>query len=200
VLFAINGKIAGVISLADIAKASAPAALRELREQGTRIVMLSGDRQDAAQFIAKQLQIDEVKAEVLPSQKAEIIREMRKDGRSVAMAGDGVNDAPALAAANVGIAMGTGSDVSIESAGIVLLKGDLRALVRAQKLSKATIRNIRQNLAFAFLYNIIGIPIAAGALYPHFGLLLSPMIASAAMSFSSVSVIANALRLRKATL
>jgi Cu+-exporting ATPase len=200
VLFAINGKIAGVISLADIAKASAPAALRELREQGTRIVMLSGDRQDAAQFIAKQLQIDEVKAEVLPSQKAEIIREMRKDGRSVAMAGDGVNDAPALAAANVGIAMGTGSDVSIESAGIVLLKGDLRALVRAQKLSKATIRNIRQNLAFAFLYNIIGIPIAAGVLYPHFGLLLSPMIASAAMSFSSVSVIANALRLRKATL
>lgn len=189
-------KLLGHIALRDKAKESAPAALKELRTQNLRIVMLSGDRLETAQIIARQLQIDEVKAEVLPQQKVAVIKELRAQGRIVAMAGDGINDAPALAAANVGIAMSTGTDVAIESAGIVLLKGDLRALVRARKLSRATVSNIRQNLAFAFLYNVIGIPIAAGILYPHFGLLLSPMIASAAMSFSSVSVIANALRLR----
>jgi Cu+-exporting ATPase len=165
-----------------------------------RVVMLTGDRTETAKSVAAQLQIEEIKAEVRPEEKGEIVKKLRGEGRIVAMAGDGINDAPALAAADVGIAMGTGADVAIESAGITLLKGDLRGIVRARKLSSATIRNIKQNLAFAFLYNVIGIPIAAGVFYPIFGWLLSPMLASAAMSFSSVSVIANALRLRKTSL
>jgi Cu+-exporting ATPase len=160
------------------------------------MVMLTGDRKYAAEKIAKVLQIDEVRAEVQPEQKAQVIAQLKKEGHIVAMAGDGVNDAPALAAADVGIAMGTGTDVAIESAGITLLKGDLLGILRARKLSRATVSNIKQNLMFAFLYNALGIPVAAGVLYPVFGWLLSPMIASAAMSFSSVSVIANALRLR----
>jgi Cu+-exporting ATPase len=196
VLVAVNNITAGIIVLADPVKETTPQAITELRAQGIRIVMLTGDRKFTAEAIAKDLQLEEVRAEVLPKQKAEIIADLKKAGRVVAMAGDGVNDAPALAAADVGIAMGTGTDVAIESAGITLLKGDLRGILRARKLSRATIRNIKQNLLFAFLYNALGIPIAAGALYPVFGWLLSPMIASAAMSFSSVSVIANALRLR----
>jgi P-type Cu+ transporter len=164
------------------------------------LVMLTGDNQATAEELAKSLGIEDFKAEVLPAQKAEIVKKLQNEGHIVAMAGDGINDAPALAAADVGIAMGTGTDVAIESAGITLLKGDLRGIVRARRLSRATIRNIRQNLAFAFLYNSLGIPIAAGVFYPFFGWLLSPMLASAAMSFSSVSVIANALRLRKAPL
>jgi Cu+-exporting ATPase len=196
VLVAVNNITAGIIVLADPVKETTPQAITELRAQGIRIVMLTGDRKFTAEAIAKALQLEEVHAEVLPKQKAEIIADLKKAGRVVAMAGDGVNDAPALAAADVGIAMGTGTDVAIESAGITLLKGDLRGILRARKLSRATIRNIKQNLLFAFLYNALGIPIAAGALYPVFGWLLSPMIASAAMSFSSVSVIANALRLR----
>jgi P-type Cu+ transporter len=165
-----------------------------------RMVILTGDLKPAAESIAKQIGIDEVRAEVLPQQKAEVIQQLRREGRIVAMAGDGVNDAPALAAADVGIAMGTGTDVAIESAGITLVKGDLRGIVRARKLSRAAVRNIKQNLAFALLYNALGIPIAAGVFYPIFGWLLSPMLASAAMSFSSVSVIANALRLGKVSL
>jgi Cu+-exporting ATPase len=165
-----------------------------------RFVLLTGDRRAVAAKVASELGIEEVEAEVQPQQKSEIVKRLRAQGRIVAMAGDGINDAPALAAAEVGIAMGTGTDVAIESAGIVLLKGDLRGIVRARRLSRATIRNIRQNLAFAFLYNTLGIPIAAGLLYPFFGWLLSPMLASAAMSFSSVSVIANALRLRNSPL
>jgi Cu+-exporting ATPase len=200
VLVAVNGRLAGAIALADFIKESAPEALRALQEQGVRIVMLTGDLQTTAKTIAKQLGIAEVQAEVRPQQKGEVVKRLREQGRIVAMAGDGMNDAPALAAADVGIAMGTGADVAIESAGITLLKGDLRGIVRARRLSVATIRNIKQNLAFAFLYNVIGIPIAAGVFYPFFGWLLSPMLASAAMSFSSVSVIANALRLRKTQL
>jgi len=196
VLVAVNNITAGIIVLADPVKETTPQAITELRAQGIRIVMLTGDRKFTAEAIAKDLQLGEVHAEVLPKQKAEIIADLKKAGRVVAMAGDGVNDAPALVAADVGIAMGTGTDVAIESAGITVLKGDLRGILRARKLSRATIRNIKQNLLFAFLYNALGIPIAAGALYPVFGWLLSPMIASAAMSFSSVSVIANALRLR----
>jgi len=162
-----------------------------------RIVVLTGDRKESAKMVADKLGITEVQGEVLPQEKAEIVRRLKKEGRVVAMAGDGINDGPALAAADVGIAMGTGTDVAIENAGITLLKGDLRGIVRARKLSRATIRNIKQNLAWAFLYNVIGIPVAAGVFYPLLGWLLSPMLASAAMSFSSVSVIANALRLRK---
>jgi P-type Cu+ transporter len=200
VFVAVNHKVAGVIVLLDMVKESTPEAIRTLQREGMRIVMLTGDRESAAESIAKQIGIDEVRAEVLPQQKAEVIEQLRKEGRIVAMAGDGVNDAPALAAAHVGIAMGTGTDVAIESAGITLVKGDLRGIVRARKLSRAATRNIKQNLAFAFLYNALGIPIAAGVFYPIFGWLLSPMLASAAMSFSSVSVIANALRLRKVPL
>jgi Cu+-exporting ATPase len=196
VLVAVNNVTAGVIVLADPVKETTPQAVTDLRAEGVRIVMVTGDRKLSAETIAKELQLDEVHTEVSPAQKAEIIAELKKAGHVVAMAGDGVNDAPALAAADVGIAMGTGTDVAIESAGITLLKGDLRGILRARKLSRATIRNIQQNLLFAFLYNALGIPIAAGVLYPFFGWLLSPMIASAAMSFSSVSVIANALRLR----
>jgi Cu+-exporting ATPase len=194
---AIDGRLQGGFTLSDQIKSSTAEALRALRADGLRVVILTGDRREAAQRIADQLGIAEVEAEVRPQQKAEIVRRLRDQGRVVAMAGDGINDAPALAAADVGIAMGTGTDVAIESAGIVLIKGDLRGIVRARRLSRATVRNIRQNLAFALLYNTIGIPIAAGAFYHWFGWLLSPMLASAAMSFSSVSVIANALRLRR---
>jgi Cu+-exporting ATPase len=200
VLIAVNEKFAGAITLADLMKESTPEAIHALQEEGLRIVILTGDRKESARAIADKLGIGEVEGEVLPQQKAEIVKRLKSEGRVVAMAGDGINDAPALAAADVGIAMGTGTDVAIQNAGITLVKGDLRGIVRARKLSRATIGNIKQNLAFAFLYNVIGIPIAAGVLYPTFGLLLSPMLASAAMSFSSVSVIANALRLRKVAL
>jgi P-type Cu+ transporter len=200
VYLAVDGKVAGTFSLSDRIKGSTPEAIRALREDGIRIVMLTGDRRAAAAKVASELGIEDVEAEVQPQQKAEVIKRLRDQGRIVAMAGDGVNDAPALASANVGIAMGTGTDVAIESSGITLVKVDLRGIVRARKLSRAAIGNIKQNLAFAFLYNALGIPIAAGVFYPIFGWLLSPMLASAAMSFSSVSVIANALRLRKAPL
>jgi Cu+-exporting ATPase len=196
IFLAVNEILVGAIRLADTLKDSAPGAVSRLRSEGLRLVMLTGDRKESAEVIARQLQIDDVRGQVRPEQKAEIISQLKKEGCVVAMAGDGVNDAPALAAADVGIAMGTGTDVAMESAGITLLKGDLGGILRARKLSRATIRNIKQNLFFAFLYNALGIPIAAGVLYPLFGWLLSPMIASAAMSFSSVSVIANALRLR----
>jgi P-type Cu+ transporter len=197
---AADGRLVGVLSLSDEIKASTPEAIRALREGGLRVVMLTGDRREAAKNVAAQLGIEEFEAEVLPEQKTDVIEKLKAEGRIVAMAGDGINDAPALAAAHVGIAMGTGTDVAIESAGITLVKGDLRGIVRARKLSRATLRNIKQNLGFAFLYNALGIPIAAGVFYPVFGWLLSPMIASAAMSFSSVSVITNALRLRRSPL
>jgi Cu+-exporting ATPase len=196
----VNGRVEGVFLLTDRIKASTPEALRQLRAEGLRIVMLTGDRRENAARIAAQLGINEVEAGVQPQEKGEIVKRLRNQGHIVAMAGDGINDAPALAAAHVGIAMGTGTDVAMDSAGITLVKGDLRGIVRARRLSRATIGNIQQNLAFAFLYNAISVPIAAGVLYPLVGLLLSPMLASAAMSFSSVSVIANALRLRKAPL
>ncbi|MEH2479535.1 Cu+-exporting ATPase [Nitrobacteraceae bacterium AZCC 2146] len=197
---AIDGRAAGVIAIADPIKPSALAALKALRSDGLRIVMLTGDNRTTALAVAKALGVDEVEAEVLPERKSEVVERLRKEGRRVAMAGDGVNDAPALAAADVGIAMGTGTDVAIESAGITLLTGDLMGLVRARQLSKATMRNIRQNLAFAFVYNAAGVPIAAGVLYPLFGILLSPMLGAAAMALSSVSVIGNALRLAKTKL
>jgi len=196
----VDGKYAGNIAVADPLKASTPNALRELKAQGIRLVMLTGDSQATAQQIARSLAIEDFKAEVLPAQKAEIVKSLQNEGRIVAMAGDGINDAPVLAQADVGIAMGTGTDIAIESGGITLLKGDLEGILRARRLSQATMRNIRKNLFFAFLYNSIGVPIAAGVLYPVFGLLLSPILAAAAMSFSSVSVIANSLRLRKVKL
>jgi Cu+-exporting ATPase len=197
---AVDGHIAGVIGVADPIKASTPEAIRQLHEEGIRIVMLTGDTRTTAQAVAKKLSIDEVVAEVLPDQKAEVIKRLQADGRIVAMAGDGINDALALAQANVGIAMGTGTDVAMESAGVTLVKGDLRGILRARRLSRATMRNIKQNLFWAFVYNTLGVPIAAGILYPFFGLLLSPMLAAAAMSFSSVSVVGNALRLRRVRL
>ena len=200
VFVAVNGKMAGALAFTDQIKESTPDAIRALKAEGLRIQLLTGDNRDSASIIAKELGLTDMQAEMLPAQKGEIVKRLRGQGRIVAMAGDGINDAPALAAAHVGIAMGTGTDVAIENAGITLLKGDLRGIVRARKLSRSTIRNIKQNLAFAFLYNAIGIPIAAGVFYPIFGWLLSPMLASAAMSFSSVSVIANALRLRKVSL
>jgi len=193
----IDGEIAGLLAVADPVKESTVEAIEKLRGEGLRIVMVTGDSRTTAQAVAGRLGIAEVEAEVLPEAKAGIVERLQKEGRTVAMAGDGVNDAPALARADVGIAMGTGTDVAIESAGITLLRGDLRGIVRARRLSRATMRNIRQNLFFAFLYNVLGVPIAAGVLYPFTGLLLSPMIASAAMSLSSVSVIGNALRLRR---
>ena len=196
-LMSVDGHLSGLLGVADPIKESAREAIAQLRADCIRIVMLTGDNQITAQAVARQLGLDEVFAEVLPDRKAEIIKELQDQKKIVAMAGDGVNDAPALAQAQVGIAMGTGTDVAIESAGMTLVKGDLRGIVRARKLSKAVMSNIRQNLFFAFVYNVLGVPIAAGALYPIFGILLSPMIASAAMTFSSVSVIANALRLRK---
>jgi len=186
--------------VADPIKASTPEAIQLLHAAGVRVVMLTGDSRSTAQAVAKKLGIDEVEAEVMPDQKREVIKRLKSEGHVVAMAGDGVNDAPALAEANVGLAMGTGTDVAMESAGVTLVSGDLRGVARARLLSQATMRNIRQNLFFAFVYNAIGVPVAAGILYPFFGLVLSPMIASAAMTFSSVSVIANALRLRKAAL
>jgi Cu+-exporting ATPase len=194
---AVDGKLAGSITVADPIKDSARQAIADLHRAGIRILMVTGDRRVTAEAVARELGIDDVRAEVLPQQKSEIVKQLQAEGHIVAMAGDGVNDAPALAQAQVGIAMGTGTDVAIHSAGITLLKGDLRGVVRARLLSRATMRNIRQNLFFAFFYNVLGVPIAAGVLYPFFGLLLSPMIASAAMTFSSVSVISNALRLRK---
>jgi P-type Cu+ transporter len=200
VLCAANGKLAGSITLSDRVKDSASGAIRALQSDGIRIVVVTGDRRESALKVARELGISNVEAEVLPQQKAEIIVRFREAGRIVAMAGDGINDAPALAAADLGIAMGTGTDVAMASAGIILVKGDLRGIVRAHKLSRATLANIRQNLAFAFLYNALGIPVAAGVFFHLFGWLLSPMLASAAMSLSSVSVIANALRLRKASL
>ena len=193
---AIDGKAAGLISVADPIKQSTPEAIRDLHAEGVKIVMLTGDNQTTANAVAGNLGIDRVEAEVSPDHKAEIVKQLQSEGRIVAMAGDGINDAPALAQAQVGIAMGTGTDVAMESAGITLVKGDLRGIVRARRLSRATMRNIRQNLFFAFVYNSLGVPIAAGLLYPIFGLLLSPMIAAGAMSLSSVSVIGNALRLR----
>ena len=200
VYVAVDGREAGIISIADPIKPSTPEAIAQLRGEGLRLVMLTGDSRASAEAVARSLGIDEVIAEVLPERKAEAVEKLKSQGKCVAMAGDGVNDAPALAAADVGIAMGAGTDVAIESAGITLVKGDLRGIVRARRLSRKTMRNIRQNLFFAFAYNSIGIPIAAGVLYPLFGLLLSPIIASAAMTFSSVSVIANALRLRRAAI
>ncbi len=195
---AIDGKLAGLLAVADPVKESTPDAIRELHAAGLRIVMLTGDSRTTANAVAQKLGIDEVIAEVLPGQKADAVKRLQQQGRIVAMAGDGINDAPALAAAEVGIAMGTGTDVAMESADVTLVKGDLRGILRARRLSNATMANIRQNLFFAFIYNALGVPIAAGVLYPFFGILLSPMIAAAAMSFSSVSVIANALRLRNA--
>jgi Cu+-exporting ATPase len=193
---AVDGKLAGLFAIADPVKASTPAALKALAEEGVRVIMLTGDNATTAQAVARQLGISDVEAEVLPDQKSVVVAKLQKAGRIVAMAGDGVNDAPALAAADVGIAMGTGTDVAMESAGVTLLKGDLGGIVRARKLSQATMHNIRQNLFFAFIYNAAGIPVAAGILYPSLGILLSPIIAAAAMALSSVSVVGNALRLR----
>jgi Cu+-exporting ATPase len=195
-----GGRLMGLLGVADPIKASTPEAIRGLHAEQIRVVMLTGDNRTTAEAVAKHLPIDEVMADVLPDQKALAVRKLQAEGRTVAMAGDGVNDAPALAQAQVGIAMGTGTDVAIESAGVTLVKGDLRGILRARRLSRATMRNIRQNLFFAFVYNALGVPIAAGVLYPSLGLLLSPMIAAAAMSLSSVSVIGNALRLRRVRL
>jgi len=200
VLVAVDGKAAGAIAIADPVKETTPAAIEALHAEGVRIIMLTGDNRVTAEAVARRLGIDEVEAEVLPDRKSAVVERLRREGRIVAMAGDGVNDAPALAAADIGIAMGTGTDVAIESAGVALLKGDLRGIVKARRLSRATMRNIRQNLFFAFIYNASGVPIAAGILYPAFGILLSPVIAAAAMALSSVSVIGNALRLRRTEL
>src|SRR5262249_53228873 len=193
-------KAAGIIAIADPVKTTTPDALRALTADGIRVVMLTGDNRTTAQAVARRLGIADVEAEVLPDQKSAVIEKLRRAGRVVAMAGDGVNDAPALAAADIGIAMGTGSDVAIEAAGVTLLRGDLTGIVKARALSAAVMRNIRQNLFFAFVYNALGVPVAAGVLYPVFGLLLSPMIAAAAMALSSVSVVGNALRLRSTAL
>jgi Cu+-exporting ATPase len=192
--------VVGLLGVADPLKASAAPAVADLHAQGVRVIMVTGDSERTARAVARRLGLDDVIAEVLPEQKADVVRRLQAQGRVVAMAGDGVNDAPALAAADVGIAMGTGTDVAMESAGITLVRGDLGGIGRARRLSRATLRNIRQNLGWAFAYNALGVPVAAGVLYPFTGLLLSPMLASAAMSLSSVSVIANALRLRRLTL
>jgi Cu+-exporting ATPase len=197
---AIDGKGSGVIGIADPVKPTTPDALKQLTAAGVHIVMLTGDNKTTAEAVARRLGIADIAAEVLPQEKSSVVERLRREGRVVAMAGDGVNDAPALAAADVGIAMGTGTDVAMESAGVTLLKGDLTGIVRARRLSAATMRNIRQNLFFAFIYNAAGVPIAAGVLYPHFGVLLSPIIAAAAMALSSVSVVGNALRLRRVRL
>jgi P-type Cu+ transporter len=197
---AIDDRAAGLVAVSDPIKQSTHEAIKILHRENVRIVMLTGDSRTTAEAVARRLAIDQVEAEVLPEQKAEVIKRLQAEGRIVGMAGDGVNDAPALAQAHVGIAMGTGTDVAIESAHITLVKGDLRGIAKARRLSRATMRNIRQNLFFAFFYNVLGVPIAAGVLYPFFGILLSPIIASAAMTFSSVSVIANALRLRRIAL
>ncbi len=196
----LDDQAAGLIGVADPIKESTPEAIRLLQADGVKIVMLTGDNRTTAEAVGRRLGLDDIEAEVLPEQKAEVVKRLQAKGRIVAMAGDGINDAPALALAQVGIAMGTGTDVAMESAGVTLVKGDLRGIARARRLSRATMRNIRQNLFWAFIYNSLGVPIAAGVLYPIFGLLLSPMLAAAAMSFSSVSVIGNALRLRKLAL
>jgi len=200
IFIAIDGKPSGVLAIADPIKGTTADAIRYLRDAGIRVVMLTGDNRTTAEAVARKLGIADIEAEVLPEDKGKIVERLRKEGRIVAMAGDGVNDAPALAAADVGIAMGTGTDVAIQSAGVTLLRGDLQGIVTARRLSRATMGNIRQNLFFAFIYNAAGVPIAAGVLYPVFGLLLSPIIAAAAMALSSVSVISNALRLRTASL
>jgi Cu+-exporting ATPase len=197
---AVDHAVAGLVGVADPIKASTAEAIELLHRAGVRVVMLTGDNRTTAEAVARKLGIDEIEADVLPEQKGQVVRRLQAQGRRVAMAGDGINDAPALAQADVGIAMGTGTDVAMESAGVTLVKGDLRGIARARRLSQATMRNIRENLFFAFVYNALGVPIAAGVLYPVSGLLLSPIIASAAMSFSSVSVIANALRLRRVRL
>jgi Cu+-exporting ATPase len=197
---AVDNTIAGLLAVADPIKSSTAEAIAALHAEGVRIIMVTGDSRTTAEAVARKLKLDDVRAEVLPDQKSQVVKELQNNGRVVAMAGDGVNDAPALAQAHVGIAMGSGTDVAMESAGITLLKGDLRGIQRARALSRATMKNIRQNLWLAFVYNVLGIPIAAGLLYPFFGLLLNPMIASAAMTFSSVSVITNALRLRRTSL
>jgi Cu+-exporting ATPase len=197
---AVDGQVVGLIGVADPIKATTLEAIRQLHEEGIRVVMLTGDSRTTAAAVGSKLGIDEVIAEVLPEDKALQVKKLQSEGRFVAMAGDGINDAPALAQAQVGIAMGTGTDVAMESAGVTLVKGDLRGIVRSRKLSRATMRNIKQNLFFAFVYNALGVPIAAGVLYPFFGILLSPIIAAAAMSFSSVSVVGNALRLRRVEL
>ncbi|MBL8208467.1 MAG: HAD-IC family P-type ATPase, partial [Blastocatellia bacterium] len=197
---AVNSQVVGLLGVADPIKDAATDAIRSLHRDGVRLVMVTGDNKTTANVVGQKLGLDDVVAEVLPNQKAEIVKRLQNESRIVAMAGDGINDAPALAQADVGIAMGTGTDVAIESAGITLVKGDLRGIVRARNLSKAVMSNIRQNLFFAFVYNALGVPLAVGVLYPVFDLLLSPMIASAAMTFSSVSVISNALRLRKVKL
>jgi Cu+-exporting ATPase len=194
---AIDGQPAGLVGVADPLKPDTREAVSALRAQGLRIVMVTGDNRTTADAVATQVGVDRVEAEVLPDGKVAIVNDLQRHGETVAMAGDGINDAPALAQANVGIAMGSGTDVAMESADVTLVKGDLRGIARARQLSRATMRNIRQNLFFAFIYNTLGVPIAAGVLYPYFGILLSPMIASAAMTFSSVSVIGNALRLRR---
>ena len=199
-LIAIDGKAAGLIGVADPIKGSTAQAIADLHKAGVNVVMLTGDSKTTAQAVARKLNIDRVEAEVLPDQKASIVKQLQAEGKIVAMAGDGINDAPALAQSHVGIAMGTGTDVAMESAGITLVKGDLRGIVRARQLSHAVMNNIRQNLFFAFIYNSLGVPVAAGVLYPVFGLLLSPMLAATAMSFSSVSVIVNSLRLRNTNL
>src|SRR5207253_67820 len=197
---AVDGRPAALLGIADPVKPSTPEALVGLRNAGVRVIMVTGDNRATAERVAKTLGIGEFHAEISPKEKLELVRRLQAEGRKVAMAGDGINDAPALAQADVGIAMGTGTDVAMESAGITLVKGDLRGIARARRLSQATMRNIRENLFFAFVYNALGVPIAAGVLYPLFGLLLNPIIASAAMSFSSVSVIFNALRLRRLAL
>jgi Cu+-exporting ATPase len=200
VFLALDGTLTAMFGVADPIKATTAEAIDALHKDGIRVVMLTGDNRATADAVAAQLRIDDVRADVLPADKRAVIQALQREGRTVAMAGDGINDAPALAEASVGIAMGTGTDVAIESAGITLVKGDLRGIVRARRLSRATMRNIRQNLFLAFVYNAVGVPIAAGALYPFTGALISPIWASAAMTFSSVSVIGNALRLRRAHL
>ncbi len=196
-LVAVDGRAVGVLALGDAVKDTTPEAIAMLRASGLRVVMLTGDGRTSAEAVAARLGIDEVHAEVLPEGKAAIVARLQAEGRRVAMAGDGVNDAPALAQADVGIAMGSGADVAMESSGVTLVKGDLRSIARARLLSRATVRNIRQNLWLAFVYNVVALPVAAGALYPAFGWVLNPMIAAAAMTLSSISVIGNALRLRR---
>jgi Cu+-exporting ATPase len=197
---AVDGRAVGILGVADPIKETTRQAIEALHDMGLKVIMCTGDNRRTAESVARELRIDEFRAEVMPQDKIDIIKQLRAKGAIVAMAGDGINDAPALAAANVGIAMGTGTDVAIESAGITLVKGDLMGIVKAMHISRAVMRNIRQNLFFAFIYNALGLPIAAGVLYPFVGLLLNPMIAGAAMSFSSVSVITNALRLRRVRL
>jgi Cu+-exporting ATPase len=199
-LVAVDGRLAGLLSVADPIRSSTAEAIRLLHDEGMRLIMLTGDSRTTAEAVARKLGIDEVIAEVLPQQKHEVVKRLQGEGHIVAMAGDGINDAPALAQAQIGIAMGTGTDVAMESAGVTLVRGDLRGIARARRLSRATMRNIRQNLFLAFVYNAVSVPVAAGLMYPFFGLLISPIWASAAMTLSSLSVVGNALRLRRARL